>query len=302
MIMVASSFQGLILALQTYWSNKGCTIVQPYDMEIGAATFHPTTFFRSLVPDPWKAAYAQPCRRPVDGRYGENPNRLHHYHQFQVIIKPSPDNIKELYLNSLEAVGLDLKDHDIRFIEDDWESPTLGAAGLGWECWCDGMEISQFTYFQQVAGFQCKPVMVEVTYGLERLCMYLQNVNNVYDLNYNGLLGDDKISYGDIFKESEKQYSLYNFEHADINWLLEDFSTLEKQVNILLQKDFLFRDTSLVLPAYDLCIKASHIFNILDARKALSALERKAYIGRIRAMVKRCATEWMESFKFTWRK
>src|SRR5664279_5462438 len=257
------SFQGLILALQQYWANWGCVILQPYDMEVGAGTFHPATTLRALGPKPWNAAYVQPSRRPKDGRYGENPNRLQHYYQFQVILKPSPPDIQDLYLNSLKAIGIDSKLHDIRFVEDDWESPTLGAWGLGWECWCDGMEVSQFTYFQQVAGFECAPVSGELTYGLERLAMYVQGVENVYDLNFNGREGDEKVTYGDVFLQSEQEYSRYNFEYADTDTLKRHFEDAEHECRRVLE--FAARDgKQMALPAYDQCLKAGHAFNLLE--------------------------------------
>ena len=258
-----NSFQDLILMLQDYWSSNGCVILQPYDMEVGAGTFHPGTILRALGGDQWKAAYVQPSRRPADGRFGENPNRLQHYYQFQVVLKPSPENIQDLYLNSLEYIGIDKTKHDIRFVEDDWESPTLGAWGLGWEVWCDGMEVSQFTYFQQVCGYDCRPVTGELTYGLERLAMYVQGVDNVYELNYNGLLGENNISYGDVFKEAEREYSEYNFNYANVEMIMKHFSEIEIECKKL-------AENNLALPAYDQCIKASHLFNILDARGAIS--------------------------------
>ena len=252
------TFQDTILNLQKYWSKHGCIILQPYDMEVGAGTFHPATTLRSLGPKPWKAAYVQPSRRPTDGRYGDNPNRLQHYYQFQVIIKPSPSNIKKLYLNSLSTIGIDHKNHDIRFVEDDWESPTLGSAGLGWEVWCDGMEITQFTYFQQMAGFECKPVSVEITYGLERICMFTQQKNNVYDLIWN----NENVEYREVFHQAEKEFSAYNFEHANTSNLFEIFDMFESEAKSLINK-------KISLPAYDQCLKASHVFNILDARGAI---------------------------------
>ncbi len=276
------SFQDLILTLQHYWADQGCVILQPYDLEMGAGTFHPATTLRSLGPKPWKAAYVQPCRRPTDGRYGENPNRLQHYYQFQVILKPSPADIQQLYLKSLAAIGIDAKSHDIRFVEDDWESPTLGAWGLGWEVWCDGMEVTQFTYFQQVGGFDCKPVSGELTYGLERLAMYVQGVDNVYDLVYN----DAGVTYGDVFLENEKQFSAYNFEHADTDKLFQHFKDAEAECAALLEAE-------LPLPAYDQCMKASHVFNLLDARGVISVTERQAYIGRVRTLAKGCCETWM---------
>ena len=276
------SFQDLILTLQHYWAGEGCVILQPYDLEMGAGTFHPATTLRSLGPDPWKAAYVQPCRRPTDGRYGENPNRLQHYYQFQVILKPSPKDIQQRYLKSLAAIGIDAKSHDIRFVEDDWESPTLGAWGLGWEVWCDGMEVTQFTYFQQVGGFDCKPVSGELTYGLERLAMYVQGVDNVYDLAYN----DAGVKYGDVFLENEKQFSAYNFEQADTDNLFQHFKDAEVECAKLLE-------AGLPLPAYDQCMKASHIFNLLDARGVISVTERQDYIGRVRALAKGSCEAWM---------
>ncbi len=273
----AMPFQKMILTLQSYWADQGCAILQPYDLEMGAGTFHPATTLRALGPDHWKAAYVQPCRRPTDGRYGENPNRLQHYYQFQVILKPSPANMQELYLGSLKAIGIDAALHDIRFVEDDWESPTLGAWGLGWEVWCDGMEVSQYTYFQQVGGFDCKPVSGELTYGLERLAMFVQGVDNVYDLDFNGA----GISYGDVYLENEKQQSAYNFEHADTEKLFEDFRKAQDECAKLLE-------AKLPLPAYEQCIKSSHTFNLLDARGVISVTERQAYIGRVRDLAKGC--------------
>ena len=280
----APSFQGLILRLQQFWAERGCVILQPYDLEMGAGTFHPATTLRALGQKPWKAAYVQPSRRPTDGRYGENPNRLQHYYQFQVILKPSPEDPQGLYLQSLAAIGIDVRAHDIRFVEDDWESPTLGAWGLGWEVWCDGMEVTQFTYFQQVGGIDCAPVSVELTYGLERLAMYVQSVENVYDLAFN----DDGVKYGDIFLQSEQEYSAHNFEYANTDMLFRHFSDAEKECQSLLQ-------SKVSLPAYDQCIKASHAFNLLDARGVISVTERAAYIGRIRALAKSCCEAWLES-------
>ena len=276
------TFQEIIFKLQKFWSDQGCVILQPYDMEVGAGTFHPATTLRSLGPQPWKAAYVQPSRRPTDGRYGENPNRLQHYYQYQVIIKPSPEDVQKLYLKSLSALGIVYKDHDIRFVEDDWESPTLGASGLGWEVWCDGMEITQFTYFQQMAGFECKPVSAEITYGLERICMYIQNKNNVYDLDWN----HEGVKYGDVFKRAEQEFSAYNFEHANTESLFDQFSKVEKECNSLAEK-------KLCLPAYDQCLKASHIFNLLDARGVISVTERANYINRIRSLAKACGELWI---------
>jgi glycyl-tRNA synthetase alpha chain len=280
----AKNFQDLILTLQQFWAEKGCLILQPYDNEMGAGTFHPATTLRALGPHPWKAAYVQPSRRPKDGRYGENPNRLQHYYQCQVILKPAPENVQELYLESLKAIGLDSKLHDIRFVEDDWESPTLGAWGLGWEVWCDGMEISQFTYFQQVGGIDCDPVSAEITYGLERLAMYVQGVEFVYDLRFN-----DQVRYGEVFFQNEKEFSAYNFERADTEILFRHFADAEKQCRELLDKP------ELALPAYDQCIKASHAFNLLDARGVISVTERAAYIARVRALAKACCEAWLET-------
>ncbi|SCM74658.1 glycine tRNA synthetase, alpha subunit [uncultured Pleomorphomonas sp.] len=292
------SFQGLILTLQRFWAEKGCVILQPYDMEVGAGTFHPATTLRSLGPKPWKAAYVQPSRRPKDGRYGENPNRFQHYYQFQVILKPSPDNLQELYLESLQAIGIDLKLHDVRFVEDDWESPTLGAWGLGWECWCDGMEVSQFTYFQQVAGIECSPVSGELTYGLERLAMYLQGVDNGYELNFNGREGEDKVTYGDVFHQAEEEYSRHNFEYADTDMLMQHFKDAEAECKALLEKGAAAGNDGInrcVLPAYDQCIKASHRFNLLDARGVISVQERQSYILRVRELAKACGEAWLKT-------
>ncbi len=290
------SFQGLILALQQYWANWGCVILQPYDMEVGAGTFHPATTLRALGPKPWNAAYVQPSRRPKDGRYGENPNRLQHYYQFQVILKPSPADIQDLYLNSLKAIGIDPKVHDIRFVEDDWESPTLGAWGLGWECWCDGMEVSQFTYFQQVAGFECAPVAGELTYGLERLAMYVQGVDNVYNLNFNGRTDDKKVTYGDVFLQAEQEYSRHNFEFADTTMLFEQFKMAEAACQKYLAAGWengKKKRHLMALPAYDQCIKASHVFNLLDARGVVSVTERQSYILRVRELAKACGEAWL---------
>jgi glycyl-tRNA synthetase alpha chain len=287
------SFQGLILALQRYWADWGCVILQPYDMEVGAGTFHPATTLRALGPKPWNAAYVQPSRRPKDGRYGENPNRLQHYYQLQVILKPSPDDLQELYLKSLYAIGIDPKIHDIRFVEDDWESPTLGAWGLGWECWCDGMEVSQFTYFQQVAGFECAPVSGELTYGLERLAMYVQGVENVFALNFNGRDGAQKVSYGDVFLQAEQEYSRYNFEAADTEILFRHFKDAEEECKRLLKIGTKGERNELALPAYDQCIKASHVFNLLDARGVISVTERQSYILRVRELAKACGAAWL---------
>jgi len=275
-------FQDLILSLQRFWADKGCIILQPYDTEVGAGTFHPATFLRSLGPEPWNAAYVEPSRRPTDGRYGENPNRLQHYYQFQVIMKPCPVNYVELYLDSLKAVGINPLEHDIRFVEDDWESPTLGAWGLGWEVWLDGMEVTQFTYFQQCGGLDLKPVSGEITYGLERIAMYLQNVNNVYDLKWVG-----NMTYGDVHHRGEVEWSAYNFEAADVPMLFSLFGMFEKECVSLLDK-------KLVLPAYDYCLKCSHAFNMLDARGAISVTERTSYIGRVRNLSRRCAEEFLK--------
>ncbi|MFJ5368880.1 glycine--tRNA ligase subunit alpha [Bosea sp. CER48] len=294
------SFQGLLLTLQRFWAERGCVVLQPYDMEVGAGTFHPATTLRALGPKPWKAAYVQPSRRPKDGRYGENPNRLQHYYQFQVILKPSPPDLQQLYLDSLRAIGVDLGLHDVRFVEDDWESPTLGAWGLGWECWCDGMEVSQFTYFQQVAGVECAPVAGELTYGLERLAMYVQGVENVYDLNFNGLDGEDRISYGDVFLQAEQEFSRHNFEHANTEMLFRHFSDAEAECKALLAAGEPAAGANqarheLALPAYDQCIKASHIFNLLDARGVISVTERQSYILRVRELAKACGAAWLKT-------
>ena len=280
------NFQDTILNLQKFWGNYGCVILQPYDMEVGAGTFHPATTLRSLGSNPWKAAYVQPSRRPTDGRYGKNPNRLQHHYQFQVIIKPSPNEIKNFFLRSLSTIGINHKEHDIRFIEDDWESPTLGAAGCGWEVWCDGMEITQFTYFQQMAGIECKPVSVELTYGLERICMFTQGKNNVFELIWN----NDGIKYKDIFYQAEKEYSAYNFEFANTEHLLKNFEIAESECKALLEK-------KLPLPAYDQCLKASHIFNLLDARGVIGVAQRTEYISRIRELAKGSGQSWLESQK-----
>jgi glycyl-tRNA synthetase alpha chain len=291
----AKSFQDLILNLHQYWAAHGCVILQPYDMEVGAGTFHPATTLRSVGPKPWAAAYVQPSRRPKDGRYGENPNRLQHYYQYQVIIKPSPPNLQELYLGSLAAIGIDPKLHDVRFVEDDWESPTLGAWGLGWEVWCDGMEVSQFTYFQQVGGLDCFPVSGELTYGLERLAMYVQGVDNVYDLNFNGLEGKKKISYGDVFLQAEQEYSRYNFEYANTTILHQHFIDAEQECRALLEVGLKDEKHELALPAYDQCIKASHMFNLLDARGVISVTERQAYILRVRDLATGCCEAWSKT-------
>ena len=277
-------FQSLILNLQSYWTDHGCVILQPYDMEMGAGTFHPATTLRALGREPWSAAYVQPSRRPTDGRYGENPNRLQHYYQFQVILKPSPQEVQDLYLESLYRLGINEELHDIRFVEDDWESPTLGAWGLGWEVWCDGMEVSQFTYFQQVGGIDCNPVAVELTYGLERLAMYIQGVENVYDLEWNGR----GVKYGDVYLRAEKEFSAHNFEYANTDMLTREFEDAEQECQSLL-------GAHLALPAYDQCIKASHRFNLLDARGVISVTERQAYIARVRALAKACCEMWLTS-------
>jgi len=278
------TFQNLIFNLQKFWGKYGCVILQPYDLEVGAGTFHPATTLRSLGPKPWKAAYVQPSRRPTDGRYGKNPNRLQHYYQYQVIIKPSPKDIKQIYLKSLSAIGIESKDHDIRFVEDDWESPTLGAAGLGWEVWCDGMEITQFTYFQRMTGIDCKPISVELTYGLERICMFVQGKKNVFDIDWN----DDGVKYGDVYLQSEKEFSAYNFDHANTDSLLKNFEIAEKECKALLEK-------KLSLPAYDQCLKASHIFNLLDSRGVIAVAERTGYINRIRDLAKGSGSAWLEN-------
>jgi len=281
---VPLSFQDLILTLHHYWGAQGCVLMQPYDLEMGAGTFHPATVLRALGPDPWKAAFVQPCRRPTDGRYGENPNRLGHYYQYQVILKPSPPGLQDLYLGSLVEIGIDPLKHDIRFVEDDWESPTLGAWGLGWEVWCDGMEVTQFTYFQQVGGFDCKPVSGELTYGLERLAMYIQGKDNVFDLDFNGA----GVKYGDVFLENERELSTWNFEVADTAILFDQFRKAAAECeNALTAK--------LPIPAYEQAIKASHIFNTLQARGVISVAERQAYIGRVRDMAKGACAAWMEA-------
>ena len=277
------TFQEIIFSLQKFWSDNGCVILQPYDIEVGAGTFHPATTLKSLGKKPWRAAYVQPSRRPSDGRYGENPNRLQHYYQFQVIIKPSPENIKKLFLNSLSTIGIKHQDHDIRFVEDDWESPTLGAAGLGWEVWCDGMEITQFTYFQQMAGIQCNPISVEITYGLERICMFIQQKKNVFDIIWN----KEGVTYKDIYHRSEKEFSKYNFQLADTDNLLKIFNILEQEAKSLV-------NANLPLPAYDQSLKASHIFNILDARGVISIAQRAEFISRIRDLVKRVGEKWLK--------
>ena len=278
------SFQDTILNLQKYWSKKGCVILQPYDLEVGAGTFHPATTLRSLGSKPWKTAYVQPSRRPTDGRYGENPNRLQHYYQFQVLIKPSPKDIKKMYLNSLSSVGIKYEEHDIRFVEDDWESPTLGAAGLGWEVWCDGMEVTQFTYFQQMAGMECNPISVEITYGLERLCMFIQGKKNVFDLIWN----DEGVLYKDVFHQAEKEFSAYNFEYANTDKLFKIFDMLEEEAKSLIEK-------KISLPAYDQCLKSSHVFNILDARGVISVAQRAEYIARIRDLTREIGKIWVDT-------
>jgi glycyl-tRNA synthetase alpha chain len=292
------SFQGLILALQSYWAEYGCVILQPYDMEVGAGTFHPATTLRALGPQSWNAAFVQPSRRPKDGRYGENPNRLQHYYQFQVILKPSPPNLQDLYLQSLYKIGIEPGVHDLRFVEDDWESPTLGAWGLGWECWCDGMEVSQFTYFQQVAGFECNPVSGEITYGLERLAMYVQGVDRVFDLNFNGREDDRKVTYGDVFLQAEQEYSRHNFEWSDVEMLFEQFRMAEIACRKYLQAGWADSEKGrhlMALPAYDQCIKASHVFNLLDARGVISVTERQSYILRVRELAKACGEAWLKT-------
>ena len=277
------SFQSLILTLQQYWADKGCVLLQPFDKEMGAGTFHPGTFLRSIGPEPWNAAYPQPCRRPTDGRYGDNPNRLQHYYQFQVVLKPSPDNIQSLYLQSLQQLGIDPLEHDIRFVEDNWESPTLGAWGLGWEVWLNGMEVSQFTYFQQVGGINCEPVTGEITYGLERLAMYLQGKDDIYELNWN-----EHVSYGDIFHQNEVEQSTYNFEQADTTQLFKEFEASEIECDRLIQAE-------LSLPAYEQVLKASHIFNLLDSRQVISVTERQQYILRIRTLARVVATTYLSA-------
>jgi glycyl-tRNA synthetase alpha chain len=280
------SFQSLIADLQNFWAAQGCVILQPYDVEVGAGTFHPATALRALGPDPWRAAYVQPSRRPADGRYGDNPNRVQHFYQMQVILKPAPTDSQDLYLASLAALGIDARRHDVRFVEDDWESPTLGAWGLGWEVWLDGMEVSQFTYFQQVGGIDCDPVSTELTYGLERLAMYVQGVDNMFDLDFNGAQGPARITYGDVFKRAEREFSAYNFEIANTALLTRHFADAESECGALL-------DRGLALPAYDHCLKASHLFNLLDARGALSVTERAAYILRVRTLARGCCEAWL---------
>ena len=281
------TFQQLILKLQQYWADQGCALLQPYDMEVGAGTSHTATFLRAIGPEPWKAAYVQPSRRPKDGRYGQNPNRLQHYYQYQVVLKPAPDDILELYLGSLAALGFDLKKNDIRFVEDDWENPTLGAWGLGWEVWLNGMEVTQFTYFQQVGGIDCRPATGEITYGLERLAMYLQGVENVYDLVWTAS-GSQRLTYGDVYLQNEQEQSAYNFEHSDVDFLFQAFGAHEREARLLMEQ-------RLALPAYEQVLKAAHTFNLLDARGAISVTERAAYIGRIRALARAVAQSYYDS-------
>lgn len=287
------SFQEMILTLQHFWVEQGCVLLQPYDMEVGAGTFHPATTLRSLGPKPWNVVYVQPSRRPKDGRYGENPNRLQHYYQLQVILKPSPDNIVSLYLESLKAIGIDTKQHDIRFVEDDWESPTVGAWGLGWEVWCDGMEVTQFTYMQQIGGIECQPIPGEITYGLERLAMYIQGIENVYDLVWNRPANNiPQLTYGDVFLQAEREFSAYCLEHSDTKKLLQHFIDAEEECHALLEKN-------LPLPAYDQCIKASHAFNMLEARGVIGVTERAVYIARVRALAKGCCSAWVKTQEAT---
>ncbi|MEE9313565.1 MAG: glycine--tRNA ligase subunit alpha [Rhizobiaceae bacterium] len=294
-----NSFQGLILTLHEYWAKYGCVILQPFDMEVGAGTFHPATTLRALGPKPWNVAYVQPSRRPTDGRYGENPMRLQHYYQYQVLLKPSPPDLQELYLGSLKAIGIDTELHDIRFVEDDWESPTLGAWGLGWEVWCDGMEVSQFTYFQQICGQECSPVAGELTYGLERLAMYLQGVDSIYDLNFNGGEGEKKVLYGEVFQQTEREYSRWNFDIADTKILLQHFDDAEAECKRILEAPDIDpkkgREIIMAHPAYDQCIKASHAFNLLDARGVISVTERQNYIGRVRDLSKACGEAFLRT-------
>ena len=292
------SFQEILLRLQAYWAAQGCAILQPYDMEVGAGTFHPATTLRALGPRPWAAAYVQPSRRPTDGRYGENPNRLQHYYQYQVLMKPSPPDLQDLYLGSLRAIGIDMELHDIRFVEDDWESPTLGAWGLGWEVWCDGMEVSQFTYFQQVGGHDCRPVSGELTYGLERLAMYVLGVDHVMDMPFNDPAAPIPLTYGDVFRQNEREYSRWNFEVADTDMLLRHFEDAEAECGRILAAEPADKAGRVIVmagPAYDQCVKASHLFNLLDARGVISVTERQAYIGRVRALAKACADAWLET-------
>ena len=283
-----ATFQDLILALQTYWADKGCVVLQPIDLEVGAGTFHPATFLRAIGPERWNSAYVQPCRRPTDGRYGENPNRLQHYYQFQVVMKPSPDNIQDLYLQSLRALGIDLSLHDVRFVEDNWESPTLGAWGLGWEVWLDGMEVTQFTYFQQVGGLECYPVTGEITYGLERIAMYLQNVDSIYDLIWTKAPDGSVVKYGDVFHQNEVEMSHYNFEEADTDFLFSCFDKYESEAQRLIEK-------GLSLPSYELVMKASHCFNLLDARQAISVTERQRFILRVRTLARSVAQAYFKT-------
>lgn len=287
---MGKSFQQIILDLQRYWAEWGCVILQPYDMEVGAGTFHPATTLRSLGPEPWNAAYVQPSRRPTDGRFGQNPNRTQYYYQFQVILKPAPENCLDLYLNSLRALGFDLDKHDIRFVEDDWESPTLGAAGLGWEVWCDGQEVTQFTYFQQVGGIDCNPVSAEITYGLERIASTIQGVNSHFDIDWNGASGDKRLTYHDVFHRAEREFSQYNFVEANTDLLFRQFKDVEEECKSLLSR-------KLALPAYDQCMKASHLFNLLDARGVISVTERAGYIGRVRTLAKGCCQAWLEGIE-----
>ena len=292
-------FQEILLRLSSYWANKGCAIMQPYDMEVGAGTFHPATTLRALGPNAWAAAYVQPSRRPTDGRYGDNPNRLQHYYQYQVLIKPSPPDLQELYLGSLAAIGIDMKLHDIRFVEDDWESPTLGAWGLGWEVWCDGMEVSQFTYFQQVGGHDCTPVSGELTYGLERLAMYVLGIDHVMDMPFNDPQTPIPLTYGDVFRQTEREYSRWNFDVACTKTLFAQFEDAEKQCKAIVEQPATDPKTGheivMAHPAYDQCIKASHLFNLLDARGVISVTERQAYIGRVRALAKMCADAFVQT-------
>lgn len=284
------SFQEIILKLQNYWQEYGCAILQPYDVEVGAGTFHPATVLKPMTTNPWNVAYVQPSRRPTDSRYANHPNRMQHYYQFQVILKPSPDDVQDLYLDSLRILGIDTNKNEIRFVEDDWKSPTLGASGLGWEVWCNGMEISQFTYMQQIGGYECRPTPVELTYGLERLALYIQGINNVWDLDWNGQTGDRRLTYKDVFYDSEKQFSTFNLEYADTEILFRHFNDIRNQCEALIEK-------KLPLPAYDYCIKASHIFNLLDARGVISVTERESYITKVRQMTKACIEKWMEMGK-----
>lgn len=282
------SFQQIILDLQQFWQDQACAILQPYDMQMGAGTFHPATVLRSLGPKPWNVAFVQPSRRPGDSRYAEHPNRMQHYYQFQVILKPSPDDIQDLYLQSLEKLGIDTKKHDIRFVEDDWESPTLGASGLGWEVWCDGMEVSQFTYMQQIAGIECRPVAGEITYGLERIALYIQGIDEVKNIDWNGGEDDKALTYGEVDFAAEREFSAFNLEHADTEMLRRHFKDAEEQCNRLI-------DLNLPMPAYDYCIMASHCFNLLNSRGVISVTERAAYIGRVRHLAKICCTNWLAS-------